>query len=95
MNKTRSILRQAISIAIVFTFSCSLGDGGEGGGDGNDDVFFKYYDPNDKVMRCRNGVVEYKCDDKWYNFAKYRCTLDGAITWEQYLEEQGYLRCSK
>jgi hypothetical protein len=36
MNKTKSILRLAISIAIVFTFSCSSGS--DGGGNNSDDI---------------------------------------------------------
>ena len=34
MNKTKSVLRLAISIALVFTFSCSSGDD-DGGGNGS------------------------------------------------------------
>jgi len=62
-----------------------------------------YYHPDyPDYLRCQGGVLEYKCGDEWINFAKYICAGDYdefsnihyyPITWEQYYEQQGYVRC--
>jgi len=88
-------LAAAFGLALSFTISCSSDDDG-GGGD------VSYYDPNSETYRCRSGVVEAKCGDEWINSAKYACVgnyddygnMDYyTLTWEQYYEQNGYLRC--
>jgi len=78
-------------LAMAFTFSCSSGD--DTGGGSNNHIL--YYDPNNG--RCRSGVVEYKCGDVWYNGEKYVCTdpTSAPITWEQFSEQVGLVRCGK
>jgi hypothetical protein len=62
-----------------------------------------YYQPDyPDYYRCQGGVLEGKCGDEWYNWATYFCTGDYdefsnihyyTITWEQYYEQNGYVRC--
>jgi len=96
MKNYRFLLVAGISLALAFTFGCSSGDDGSGGGDGG------WYKPNDENHRCRSGVTEYKCGDEWINNAKYICMSnsdeDGNINYytliyKQWLEQNGYVRC--
>jgi len=90
-------LAAAFGFALALTFSCSS-DGG-----GNDNDYVSYYNPNNENVRCRSGVIEYKCgNDEWYNPEKYVCANDydefsniyyTLIPSKQYYEQNGYLRC--
>ena len=67
MNKTKSILRLAISIALTFTFSCSSGD--EGGGGVKEVVSTGImtnvsYDANGGVSNTSIWRIEYEYDSK-------------------------------
>jgi hypothetical protein len=87
------LLTATFMLAMALTFSCSSGDDPEdnnsGGGGNNNDPFadiprweeykeyFKYYDPDDEEQRCRNGVVEERCEDDgreiWYSPLTHSC----------------------
>jgi len=65
MNKIKSVLFMAgISLALVFTFSCSSRDGGDGGGS-NSSKECDAFDPADKF--CYDGDVYDKCGGKPYD----------------------------
>jgi len=77
-------LLASLLLVLALTLSCSTDDN-TGGGGGNDNPFagnpqyerakeyYKYYDPDDEYdpQRCRNGIVEEKCEvngnEVWYN----------------------------
>jgi hypothetical protein len=40
------------------------------------DGYFKYYDSDDESQRCQNGVVEGKCENKWYKMETHLCSVD-------------------
>jgi len=53
-----------------------------------------YYNTNyPDINRCQGGVLEHKCGDDWIN-PKYVCNNgQPTITWKQYYEQNGYVRC--
>jgi hypothetical protein len=88
MKATRFLVAAGVSLAMALTFSCSDND------DGDKDPFsdipgyeywkesLKYYDPDDKTQRCRNGVVEMRCEvdgkEVWYSPLTHVCGSSGS-----------------
>jgi hypothetical protein len=101
--------------AITLTLSCSGGDDNSGGNPNNNSSSSNNIDNNKcggyywsnyadaGLVRCQNGVVEYKCppdDGIWYNSETHGCIVIDLkftlVTKEQsieYSEQLGYSRC--
>jgi hypothetical protein len=89
---TKITLTAGIALAIAFTLNaCSSSDDDNGGihDDGSLSSLpeyqemqerYKYYDPADAEERCKNGVVERRCEvdgkEVWYNPLKQNCDRD-------------------
>jgi uncharacterized protein (TIGR02145 family) len=82
MNKTKSILRLAISIALTFTFSCSSGDDPSGGGSCDISSYKNKKMPGGKTWMTENlncKVAGSECYEK----KESNCTKYGRLyTWE-------------
>jgi hypothetical protein len=87
---TKITLTATIAFAITFTINACSSDSNDDNGGIHDDGSLsslpeyqerqeqlKYYDPADAEERCKNGVVEYRCEvdgnEVWYNPLKQSC----------------------